>query len=256
MLALVLALPVLLNTYGTGWNALLKQVPVIRSSSSMVRWFLVYVPIAAVVSALALERVRGKPRALLSIVGVAAIIVVNFAQDRTHHENQTYRPGEVTRAHEALAGGAEIPPIRAVAVTVGQNGQAIVRQGDNDLLSQGLSPLLCYNPSFGYRLESLPVGDLHPGSVWETTDGHFNVKNPACHVFPRENGCSPGDHFLLAQREDVERFVTYRPFPFEVSAAQSVGNVVTGLGVVTSLLVLAAAGIRRILRSERVRVFG
>ena len=54
----------------------------------------------------------------------------------------------------------------------------------------------------------------------EVRDGHFNIKNPACYVYPKENDCSPGDHFREDQLEAMENFVSYRPFVFKISTAQ------------------------------------
>ena len=108
-------------------------------------------------------------------------------------------------------------------------------------MTQGNSSLYCYNPAFGYGLEKFPVKDLHPGPVREVRDGHFNIKNPACYVYPKENGCTPGDHFREDQIEAMENFVSYRPFAFKISSAQKAANTLTLIGLVVSVLVAFAA---------------
>ena len=70
-------------------------------------------------------------------------------------------------------------------------------------------------------------GNLARGNV-------LNIKNPACYVFPAENGCAPGDHFPLAARAEAEKFLNYQPFDFVQPLYQSVATMI-------SLASLAAA---------------
>lgn len=243
LLALLAMIPLALNTYGADWNALLKRTPVLRSSSSLVRWFLVYVPLAAALTSLALERVGARWRAPLGAAAIAAVVLLNLAADRDDYAAQDYRPDAVIGAHRAAASSGAVPPIEAVGAAA-PGGREVQR---NDLLALGRSQMLCYNPSFGYRLERLPLGGLHPGSVWDAgADGRLNVKNPACYLFPRENGCRPGDHFLASERESAERFVRYEPFAFEVSGVQRAANAVTLAALAASLLLLVAAAALRV----------
>ena len=61
----------------------------------------------------------------------------------------------------------------------------------------------------------------------EVNNGYFNLKNPACYVYPTVNGCTPGDRFAVQQRAAAEAFVTYKPFPFHVPGWQKVANLLT-----------------------------
>jgi hypothetical protein len=112
----------------------------------------------------------------------------------------------------------------------------------NDLVATGLSQLRCYNPAFGYALEKFPRKTLHRGSIFEVVDGRLNLKDPACYVFPAENGCSPGDHFRLARKGDAERFSQYRTHPFARSRRQIWADRVTRIAVFLVPLLLLGAG--------------
>ena len=80
--------------------------------------------------------------------------------------------------------------------------------------------LLCYEPLFGYALE-LPFRTLRPGSVFAVREG-CNLKNPVCYVYPLENACEPGEHFLVDQQEVAKAFSTYKPIPLSsASVAES-----------------------------------
>ena len=116
----------------------------------------------------------------------------------------------------------------------------------NDFVTKGWSTLDCYAPIFGYRQEYLPRASLHPGPSLSLTDGAWNVKNPACYVFPEENGCAPGDHFREAQRAEAEAFLGWKPFPFAISGRQAAANTVTGV-----FLAAAAVGIALMVWARR-----
>ena len=41
---MILLMPIVLNTYSPDWNALLKQIPLIKSNSTLIRWFIIHIP--------------------------------------------------------------------------------------------------------------------------------------------------------------------------------------------------------------------
>jgi hypothetical protein len=242
LVVLILVAPIVLNTYTVEWNAVLKQTPLLKSASTFVRWYWIFIPFFALVSALVLERTFGAFRTSATIVAVALIVSLNLMQDRRVYALEPYDPGPAVHAYHRLRGGMAVPQIRAIGVYRDGRGSIVLPVHRNDALSQGYSPLYCYNPVFGYRLESFPFKDLHPGPVREVRDDHFNIKNPACYVYPKENECSPGDHFRETQREEMEKFVSYRPFAFNISTAQKAANALTVFGLVASVILVLAAG--------------
>jgi len=76
-------------------------------------------------------------------------------------------------------------------------------------------------------MEAFPRKTLRPGPALESRDGVLNLKNPACYVFPEENGCSPGDHFASAQLREARAFTRYEPIAFVASTWQRLANAVT-----------------------------
>lgn len=116
----------------------------------------------------------------------------------------------------------------------------------NDALVQGESELQCYQPTFGYRLEKMPVAPLRVGlALSEPASGVLNVKNPACYVYPAANACRPGAHFTVAAREQAERFLAYRTFPFVMPAWQAAAGVVTALGLLAAAAMLLVSALAR-----------
>jgi hypothetical protein len=78
--------------------------------------------------------------------------------------------------------------------------------------------------------------------------GRLNLLNPACFAFPEANHCHPGDRFSATERENAERFVRYRPFPFERPTSQRLADLVnlSALsGLVVFLVLYCARAARR-----------
>jgi len=234
VIAAVLALPVFLNWYTPGWNRLLKTLPVLRSSSSMVRWFALYILPVALAAGVALDglglslRARGVAAAL----GIAACLAVKLRADDVFYRAQPYDPTSVL---EASARPGPPPPIE----WIDDDGTG------NDGLVAGISFATCYEPTFGYRLEHFPRKQLRAGPTLADVGGVLNVKNPACYAFPAENACAPGDHFTLAEADEARAFTRYERFPFAMSGMQRAANVITLVGLVGVAAVVATHVARR-----------
>ena len=201
----------------------------------------------------------GAVRVSAAMIAIALVVAINLMQDRRSYALEPYDPDPVTQAYREARVGVPVPPIRGIGVYRDAAGTIVQPIHRNDALSQGYSPLYCYNPVFGYRLERFPFKDLHPGPVGEVRDGHFNIKNPACYVYPKENDCSPGDHFRETQREEMEKFVSYKPFGFRISTAQQAANALTLFGLAVSVLVVlaaAACGLSGLIARARRRATG
>lgn len=254
LLALVLVIPIALNTYGESWNAFLKSLPLIGSSSAMLRWFLVYVPITAVAAGLALDGVveQARQRWLICAIALMGVAITLSSVDRRFYEQQNYNPRPVVEAFEAASKSPLARPmIQFIGAFVDQNGNIQLPLNRQDLLIQGASQIACYVPIFGYRLEFFPFRALRPGSIYETTAEGFNMKDPACFVFPKENSCSVGDHFSADRRADLQRFANYQRFEFKKSQRQIVLEYVSLIAFALCLIVLIVLATERMRRYRR-----
>lgn len=238
ILAILLCLPVALNYYTPGWNAVLKQIPIVQNSTSLMRWISLYIPLVVVLSCLALEHTTCLRPYRASIAGVCllTLVTIHMGTERAYYHAQSYAPELVVQAAHRTQGGEWTPAISHIAVFHNDAGQPFMPPARNDVLTQGHSQLLCYEPMFGYRLEAFPITALRPGPVMQEHNGFLNVKQPACYVYPAANACTPGDHFSVQQAQEAAAFVRYRPWPFSLPVWQRLANCVSGL-------TLAALGI-------------
>jgi hypothetical protein len=249
LLIVILMIPLVLNIYTPQWNAILKQIPLIKSSSSLIRWWLIYIPVVIVYAVVSLERCDflKNIKTQIVIIGVLSIFQLNalkygFYYTGMYYDLPGYRPDAIIASYRHTASDGEIPKIEHIVDLGETNGYTLTRFNANDFIAFGGSSIQCYNPIFGYKLEHFPLKTLHVGSIYQQSQGELNIKNPACYVFPTENHCAPGAHFRVAEKPQAEAFAQYKPFSFAISQQQKVANWVTQLALllVTGFLGVAA----------------
>ncbi|MCY2961625.1 MAG: hypothetical protein NTY35_15795 [Planctomycetota bacterium] len=244
--ALVLAVPFAVNVHGESWTAFLKSLPVLSSSSNLLRWLWTYVPLAAIAAALASDGIRAseRRRAWLAAVACAAVVLLSALADPGARIERVYDPARIESAARALRGGADVVPIRRNNVVWNERGEPTRPIGRDDLLAAGASQLLAYEPLFGYDLEWFPMGTLHPGDPFEATGDELNFKDPASFVFPARNGGKAGSHFRRDDRERLAAFLDYRAIEWSKPPLFPLVSVVGPLTLVTVLLAIALIPLR------------
>ena len=244
LLVIILLIPLFLNIYTPQWNAILKQTPILKSSSSLLRWWLIYIPVVIIYASIILERCVyfKNSQTQIVIIGLLGILSLNAFKYHSYFHQSDYRPDTVLIAYQAAANGGHIPIIEQITAITDKEGQILTTINRNDSLASGSSQLRCYNPSFGYGLEKLPFKSLHTGNIYEVSNGELNLKNPACYVFPHENHCELGAHFSFEDKEHAISFAHYKPYTFAISEAQKIANLITkfSLALVSGFLILTA----------------
>jgi hypothetical protein len=235
VLALLAALPIALNWYQADWNAALKRLPIVGASSTLIRWFCLYIPAVSVGCALAMQRI-GRHQIAIAAIALAVLLGTDAAADKQFYRSQPYDPAPILKAYEDVKSGRVRPNIATILLFVDQSGQIQTPLDTNNALVGGNSPMFCYEPVFGYTLENFPLGLLRPGPALGSNDNrHLNLKNPSCYVFPKANACMPGDHFLVSERDAAVAFAGYRSFPFRVPAAQRLANGINLVALIVAL---------------------
>ncbi len=243
----ILLVPIALNYYQPRWNEFLKTVPVLKNSSTLIRFNVMYILPTVILSAVLLDRSIGSAsgRTLVAGVLVGAVVATNALTDRTYYERESYNPTGIDAAYREIRFTKRIPKIVFVADIEGTSAFTSPSQIGSDF-TFGISRLSCYEPMFGYRREVFPMKTLHPGPVTDVTNGTFNVKNPACYVFPKANACQPGDQFRVDQRDEAARFLSYLPFDFRLPLRQVVLDYTSLIALTACLLMLLMVAIERL----------
>lgn len=239
---LLLLVPIFANYYSPQWNAFLKTMPVIKNSSTLVRWYAMYIPIGILVPILIFEKSGWRPvvKGLLTVALIIMVVVVNVLHDKSfcYVNHYDYRP--ISQSFWAAKKQKRIPAIEYVGVsaTVDTAARKITYEKDS-LINIGVSHLLARSSLFGYQLEFFPQKNkLKIGSVKQTVEGRFNLINPSCYLYPDQNACRPGDRFRVDQIEQLTNFINYREFGFETPVSQRIANWISLTTVLASSLLL------------------
>ena len=229
-LAIVLVIPLALNFYTPGWNAFLKSLPVLGSSSVLVRWFIVFMLPAILGAALAadsLARANLQRATAIAAGGIALTLAGLALADHTQFGSNgsgVFDPDPIVQAWQRAHDTGAVPPITDVVQLFDSNHQIQMTLDRQNGLTQGYSTLSCYDPLFGYRLEKLPYGKIRLAHAMSIMDGVVNFKNPACYVYAGANQCRPGDQFTAAQAGEAQKFLNYEPYNYETPfVAQAAG---------------------------------
>lgn len=251
LLSLLLMFPFVLNLYAPGWHAFLKTLPLISSSSTMIRWFVIYMVVFLLASALVLERllIFSKYSAVFCCAGMAVAIGLFLFQPASHLMDSDYEHDTINDAWRAHRSGLSRAHVSDVVLFTDEEGNHIITNADNDVIALNASQLYCDEPVFGYRLERFPVKTLSPGPVLSESGGFLNMKNPACYVYPEENACAPGDHFTVEQKDHLQRFASYRTFSFHKPLRQTLADwislVMLGLSLVVPVIYACLSRMRK-----------
>ena len=242
LLAFIIAIPLALNIYTPDWNALLKQIPVIKNSSILVRWFCIYIPIIILGTTLLLDKTTQLKRLTpyLSVIAIIGVVIINFNVERDYYADQFYETSTIVDAYAEASDSQQAKTINKLTVFQDSQGRPAIPPHRNNSIVEGASQLLCYEPLFGYRLEHFPIGFMRPGMASWVKDGYFNLKNPTCYVFGEANNCKPGDHFSVEQAEQAKAFVNYQPFDFSIPGWLSIANVIAICLLIAILLLWMA----------------
>jgi len=226
---LLLMIPLVINLYSPALHPLLKQIPVLKNSSNLLRWLAIFVPVLLLLCCLILQSLVKVMRLRLIIVAIAIpMALVQLATtDRHYYSQQKYSPANIEKAYMHYSQRGMPPTITRNELFVDDQQRIYMPTHRNEIVINGESPMTCYEPLFGYRLEYLPMAPLRPGPVDRIINDHYNFKNPACYVFGDANQCQPGDHFRIDQAKQLKQLVHYRPFNFELPGWQWAANALT-----------------------------
>lgn len=255
-MAFVLSLPIVLNWYQPTWTGVLESAPFFGSSSTLIRWISLYIPLVILVSMLVVERARGLARAhpYVALVIIVGVVSINAKLDRQYYERRgNYQFAAVEGAYTAVSRGAPVPAVGTVEWPRIDKRDLMSRRDRNEGLVRGATNPNCYEPMFGHRLEEYPYGPLRQGPTLEARNGVLNIKNPACMVYPEANQCRPGDHFTEDQIGEARNFVSYRPFRFQLPWWQTLANGISVVALFAVMAGIAVLGLGRRRASRRRR---
>lgn len=244
LLCLLLIFPLAIQFYTPHWNAILKQMPLIKSISNPFRWTFIWLPIICATSAFALDGLlrsagnRSFRTWSCTLIAYVSVCLFTFFEPQDFYRHQGYDPRPITEAFERMRAPGFKPHVGLLGAYVNENHEVETPINRNDLIAKGISQAFCYHPLLGYNLENFDPTGLSPGSLTAVHGDHLNMKNPICYVFPAENRCKPGDLFRTDQRDVADGIIDYHPVAFIRPAKQQIADAIS-IGSFAFALLLA-----------------
>lgn len=213
---------------------LIREVPLLSKIREPMRLVIVFVPPVIVLSAYALQKAHSIWRVLILLAFFLSSVWRMAAYKEAEHYVTTSTDG--LSEFEARFGNQN-PETWEL--------QGVVAGGRNDLKSfmDLTTSILCYGAFFEFTSNDY----LKLGEVESTENGKFNLKNPACYLFPEENKCRPGDLLSSDDRVNAEALMAFRPVYWQQSTRYKVSVYVSLLTLIL-LLVLGALKVLGYLR--------
>ncbi|MBF0108947.1 MAG: hypothetical protein HQL76_07220 [Magnetococcales bacterium] len=257
-IGVLLSVPVLLNYYTPWWNSVIKSLPYFKNSSSLVRWFALYVFVLPVLAAIIMDHLELPKKRFLFLCAMGMMITwvqaINSNLDYMSTVLARYHPGQQVDYWRKVRFGDEVPNINFMSLSFDiRTMEPITTIDRNDAMTRSASQIMCYQSMMGYGLESFPIAPLGPKAAMSVVGERFlNIKRPECYLYPEENGCKPGDHFSVDEERNARNFLFYKDYEFSrprIHDGAAVVNVVSLLLTVAALIYL---WVRR--RSEPAKV--
>ncbi|MDX1372987.1 MAG: hypothetical protein R3321_10980, partial [Nitrososphaeraceae archaeon] len=209
-------------------------------------------PVIILITVLLVEKTTvQKLKKYIAVFGSVCVFIINAGYDHDYDTRTFYNSRMISTTYYKVKEEGTPPGIEYIGVNVDKNNQVVITLNRNDSLARGISPLICYEPIFGYGLENFPINSLQPGSVFEQNEGRLNIKKPSCYIYGLLNQCEPGDHFLVSEKNQVEAFVNYRPVFFDMPLKLIIANWINKLALVTIVIMFFIYAGRRIIYAAK-----
>jgi len=150
-------------------------------------------------------------------------------------------------------------------VTESQQIYTLIRSGDpmtitgissamdnTDAMLYHMSNLQTYEPIFGYALQNFHP-EIHAGSIWEVSDGYYNMTDPSGYVFPEVNNSRPFERIPVSEKAELEAFASYKQPGWKLPLYQQVLDWVSGVALLAVVGILAYFGVRKLVQPTRGR---
>jgi hypothetical protein len=121
---------------------------------------------------------------------------------------------------------------------------------NTDAMLYHMSNLQPYEPIFGYALQNFHP-EIHAGSIWEVSDGYYNMTNPSGYVFPEVNNSRPFERIPVSEKAELEAFASYKQPGWKLPLYQQVFDWVSGISILAVIAILAYCGVRKLVKQNQ-----
>jgi hypothetical protein len=221
----------------------LSNLPILSSLHVNPRYTSVFLfPLAMIAALICNKWIMGRPDqkkfTTFVIINIITLLPLSaYFMIRLDLQDRTYDITESEQIYAAIRAGEDL-----TVTGIGDNLDNTQALGSN---SSNLKP---YEPIFGYGLEYFRP-EIKAGSIWEISDGYYNMTNPSGYVFPEINDSRPFERIPISQKDQLEAFASHRNPGWKIPVYQQVLDWVSGLTAAGVSLFLVFFFFRKLVNS-------
>jgi hypothetical protein len=227
------------------FSELLNKIPVFSNTWVRTRWTFIYIiPFiiftVGMISSLKIN--NNKIMLLFLFIPIIQIIstyyLINlFFPHKSLLNRSTYNISSLTKFSSSI----NKTNINNVKIEYVQDKNNFNEMDLNEGFIVNVSKIFCYQPIFGYTLDKLPRENITKGQLYFSRIKHdkknYNLFNPSCFLFPKENYCKIGDLFNFNDNKRVSDFLNYKSIDFNISKVQKISNFISLITLLNLIII-------------------
>jgi hypothetical protein len=227
---------------------ILEKIPIVGAIWERNRWLLIYIYPIIIINAFTVQKLFSNKNTLIIII----FIFIPIFQTLTYHKirNEIYPDKSFKNKAvysivnlENFSNSITFKNIDKLHVKYIDYIEDQNRLDKNEGFITSTSKLFSYSPIFGYHMEKLPIENIikkrsNYSSIIKIQNGKYNMFNPVCFLFPKENNCLPGERLNISEKDNFEKLINYKPMKFNISLVQKIANNINLFSVIILLIAL------------------
>jgi len=221
---------------------LFNSLPILPAIWERCRFFYIYTIPIILFTGLILEKINFfKKKIILTIVLIFLPIIQTlcyhyvrnyFFPEKSFESKAIYSINNVNEFSKNLSkNNIDSVKIEKIDYLIDQN-----RLDKNEGFINSTCKFFCYATTFGYHSEKIPIKIFsrskdHYDNI-RIIDDRYNVFDPVCFLFPKENSCEIGDRLKTSERDKLNNLTNYKPINFSKPTLQKIANLIS---ILTSL---------------------
>lgn len=227
---------------------ILEKIPIVGSIWERNRWLLIYIYPIIMINAFVVHKFFSSKNTLIIII----FVFIPILQTLTYHKIRNIFYPDKSFKNKAVYSIVNLENF-SNSITFKNIDKLHVKYIDyiedqnrldkNEGFISNTSKLFSYSPIFGYHMEKLPIENIIKKrsnylSEIKIQNGKYDMFNPACFIFPKENNCLPGEKLNMNQKDNFEKLINYKPLNFKISQVQKIANIISQFSIIVLIITL------------------
>ena len=248
---------ILLNFPSSYLGFLVRKIPFIGNDWISIRMLAPLIILFMIISVFMFDKIKFKNPNLITLFFISIIIIQNLLFDKNKlYQIYTHSEAAIGKYLNLDINKKNVDQYKINSIiTILDQDSKFDGPKQHDFFLDNESIQFCYFSIFGYDLEALKpivsklvfdrhetwrvrkdivtinkldeIMNVYKGDPFFEKDNSFNFVNPSCYLNPKENSCKKNFYFKNDNKENLIKFLNYKPFEFKQLKLQLFFNYVS-----------------------------